>query len=159
MPSPRILSVIGPSRPSPEVAHDAYLLGRFLGQHRAIVVTGGLGGVMEAVSRGLRETGGLAVGLLPGDSPADANPYVHVPLATGLGHFRNYLVVSAGQLVIAVGESRGTLSEATMALTLGKPVWALHWHTPLQGLQSFPDLSTLQEALHAWWNSQGVPSR
>jgi len=149
----KILSVIGPSRPSPEVARDAYLLGRFLGQRGAVVVCGGLGGVMEAVSRGAHEAGGLTVGILPGADPAAANPYVRVPLATGLGHFRNYLVVAAGTLVLAVGESRGTLSEATMALTLGKPVWALHWRTPLEGLQSFANLTELQEALLQWWNS------
>ncbi len=138
------------------MAHDAYHLGRFLGTLGAIVVCGGLGGVMEAVSRGVHETGGLAVGLLPGEDPEDANPFVQVPLATGLGHFRNYLVVAAGQLVIAVGESAGTLSEATMARTLGKPVWALHWHTPIQGLQSFRTLTELQEALRQWWNSQAI---
>ncbi len=158
MPSSPLVSVIGPSDPSPEEAHDAYHLGRFLGQHGAIVVCGGLGGVMEAVSRGVHETGGLTVGILPGLRPEEANPYIQVPLSTGLGHFRNYLVVAVASLVIAVGESRGTRSEATMALTLGKPVWALHWHTPLEGLQSFPDLPSLQEALRAWWNSPATPS-
>lgn len=80
---------------------------------------------MEAACRGAEAAGGLTVGLLPGSDPREANPHVRVPLATGLGHFRNFLVVRAASGVIALPGGSGTLSEAAMARTLGRPLVVL----------------------------------
>ena len=103
----------------------AELVGRGLGSRRVVLICGGLGGVMEAACRGAKEAGGLTVGILPGLDPSDANPYVDVVIATGLGEARNALVVNAADALIAVGRGYGTLSEIGLALRAGKRVVGL----------------------------------
>ena len=100
-------------------------LGRLLARRGAIVVCGGLGGVMEAVCRGARQAGGTTVGILPGLDRAAANEHVSVAVATGLGEARNALVVRAADVLIAVGGAYGTLSEIAFALKAGKRVIGL----------------------------------
>lgn len=119
------IAVVGASRPSPAAAKTARAVGAAVAAAGATLVTGGLGGIMEAACRGARERGGLTVGILPGKSKTDANPYVDFILPTGLGDFRNYLVVAAADAVIALEGRFGTLSEISMALTLGKVVVGL----------------------------------
>ena len=89
----------------------AYEVGRELARRGAVVVCGGLTGVMEAVCRGAKEAGGTTVGILPGHDPAEANPYVDIPLPTGMGYARNAIVAKAGLAVIAIEGAYGTLSE------------------------------------------------
>jgi uncharacterized protein (TIGR00725 family) len=101
------------------VAED---LGRELAARGAVVVCGGLGGVMEAVCRGARSAGGTTVGILPGDDRRHANPHVSVAVATGLGEGRNLIIIRTADVVIAVGGEFGTLSEIAFALRLGTPV-------------------------------------
>ncbi len=91
----------------------------------AVVLCGGLGGVMEAACRGAKRAGGLTVGLLPGEDSSAANPFVDLALATGLGEARNAVVVRAADAVVAVGGEHGTLSELALALKFGRPVVAL----------------------------------
>ena len=105
------IAVIGGSRPGRPAVEAALEVGRLIARAGAVVVCGGLGGVMEAACRGAREEGGLAIGILPGASPADANPWVDVAVATGLGYTRNALVVMNADAVIAVDGEYGTLSE------------------------------------------------
>ena len=100
-------------------------VGRLLAAARAIVVCGGLGGVMEAVSEGVAEAGGISVGLLPGRKRADANASLSIALPTGLGEARNWLVVCASDVVIAIGGGYGTLSEIALALRSGRHVVGL----------------------------------
>jgi uncharacterized protein (TIGR00725 family) len=83
------------------------------------MICGGLGGVMEAAARGAKEEGGLTVGVLPGDDPQQANPYVDIPIVTGMGYARNIIIVRSSRAIIAVGGSYGTLSEIAYALNLG----------------------------------------
>jgi hypothetical protein len=110
-------------------------VGRLLAQRGAIVVCGGLNGVMEAVCRGAKSAGGTTIGLLPGSDRADANPFVDIPVPTGLGYARNSLVVKAGQAVIAVSGAFGTLSEIGHALADGKVVVGLEtWELSRRGL-------------------------
>jgi uncharacterized protein (TIGR00725 family) len=90
-----------------------------------VLVCGGLGGVMEAACKGAKESGGTTVGILPGLDRADANPYVEVAVATGLGEARNALVVRAADALIAIGGGYGTLSEVALALRAGKRVVGL----------------------------------
>jgi uncharacterized protein (TIGR00725 family) len=120
-PRPRI-SVFGAGQPSPGEAALALELGRALGRGGAIVITGGLGGVMEAVSRGCAEAGGMTVGILPGADAGQANRWVKIPLATGMGETRNALVARAGQVAVAVGGGWGTLSEIALARKMGREV-------------------------------------
>ncbi len=86
-----------------------------------VLVCGGRGGVMEAACRGAKSMGGLTVGLLP-TSKQEANAFVDVPISTGLGMRRNFLVVHAADVVIAIGGRWGTLSEIAFAVIFGKPV-------------------------------------
>src|SRR4051794_41753599 len=108
----------------------AEAVGGLLAARKAVVVCGGLGGVMEAVSRGAADAGGMVLGILPGTDRADANDHVTIALTTGMGEMRNALVVRAADAVIAVGGAYGTLSEIAFALRTGTPVvglgtWAL----------------------------------
>ncbi len=119
------IAVVGASRPSDVASEQAIAVGAAVAAAGATLVTGGLGGIMEAACRGARGRGGLTVGILPGTSKEDANPYVDCAVPTGLGDFRNYLVVAAADAVIALEGRFGTLSEIAMALTLGKRVVGL----------------------------------
>lgn len=121
----RAVAVVGPGKCTEEEATLALDVGKALALAGVAVVTGGLGGVMEAASRGAFEAGGTTIGILPDQEPADANAFVNVPIATGLGELRNFLVVRAADAVIAIGGEWGTLSEIAMAMKLGKPVVGL----------------------------------
>jgi uncharacterized protein (TIGR00725 family) len=125
------VAVVGPGVASSDEERTAEEVGRLLAARGVTVVTGGLGGVMAAASRGARQAGGHTLGLLPGSDRADANPWVEHAVPTGLGEARNTLVVRASHAVIAVGGAYGTLSEIAFALKLGVPVvgldtWELH---------------------------------
>ena len=122
----KIIAVIGASEPSTEEAGLAEEVGRELARQGAILVCGGLGGVMEAACRGASLEGGLTIGILPGDSPRAANPYVQIPIVTGMGYARNVAVVKSAQAVIAIGGSYGTLSEIAHALQNDIPVIGLN---------------------------------
>ncbi len=119
------IAVIGDSRPGRAALNAAFEVGRLIARAGAVVVCGGLGGVMEAASRGAREEGGFVVGILPGGSPADANAWVDVPIATGLGYARNSLVVMNADAVVAVDGEYGTLSEIAYGFIHGKRVVGL----------------------------------
>lgn len=123
--SPRVVAVIGASRPSPQDIHNAEAVGRLLAERGAVVVTGGLGGVMEAASRGAAAAGGTVVGILPGADAADANAHVGVAIATGLGDARNAVIANTAEAFVAIGRGLGTLSEIAFALKRGKPVVGL----------------------------------
>lgn len=120
--SVRHIAVIGGSSAPPGVLRAAERAGKELALAGARVVCGGLGGVMEAACRGASKAGGFTIGILPGEDRREANPWVQCAIPTGLGHFRNFLVVRAADGVIALPGASGTLSEAAMARTLGKPV-------------------------------------
>lgn len=123
-----IVAVVGGSSCTATEAAAAEAVGRELARAGAVVLCGGLGGVMEAAAKGARTGGGLAIGILPGSDPAEANPYIDVPLATGMGEMRNALIVRMAGSVIAIGGSHGTLSEIALALRIGTPVVGLHDH-------------------------------
>ena len=121
-PPPPYVAVVGPGDADAAAEHDAEVVGRELATAGAIVVCGGLGGVMAAACRGAREAGGTTVGLLPGSDRAAANEWVSVAVPTGMGELRNGLVVRAADAVVAVRGGYGTLSEIALALKLGRPV-------------------------------------
>jgi uncharacterized protein (TIGR00725 family) len=116
------VGVAGATTPSPEDEAVAEQVGRLLAERGAVVVCGGLGGVMEAACRGARGAGGRTVGILPGVDRSEANPFVDVAIPTGLGEARNALVVRASEALIAIGGEFGTLSEIALALKTGVPV-------------------------------------
>jgi hypothetical protein len=122
---PPQIAVSGGRRCSAGTVRLARVLGRELAAAGAVVLCGGRGGVMAAVARGVREGGGTVVGLLPGYAHAAGNPYLSIVVPTGLGHARNVLVAAAGDALIAVGGSNGTLAEIALARVLARPVIAL----------------------------------
>src|SRR2546428_13320152 len=121
-----IIAVIGGSTCTTEQTAIAEETGRLLAQRGAIVVCGGLGGVMEAVARGAKANGGTTVGILPGADPAAANAYIDIPLATGLGEMRNFLIVRTAHALIAIGGGVGTLSKIALARRIREPVIWVH---------------------------------
>lgn len=119
------VGVIGEGACSRRVAALAERVGRAVAAAGAVLLTGGLGGVMEAASRGAASAGGLVVGLVPGFDVRDANRWVRVPIVTGMDQARNVILVRSSDAVIAVGGRYGTLSEIALALKLGRPVVGL----------------------------------
>ena len=125
------VAVVGPGDASPQELHAAEEVGAGLADAGAVVVTGGLGGVMEAACRGARSRRGHTVGILPGEDRDAANGWVEIALTTGIGELRNGLVVRAADALVAIGGGHGTLSEVALALKLGRPVvglgtWEVH---------------------------------
>jgi len=119
---------------SEEVASAAAALGRELARLGAVIVCGGLEGVMEAASRGAREAGGTVIGVLPGLDHADGNPHLSVAIATGMGFGRNTIIAVTCDAMVAVDGSYGTLSEIAQALNHGRHVVALGtWDLPAAG--------------------------
>lgn len=134
MTRPPVIAVIGENDPTPEMAGLAEAVGAEIAAAGAVLVCGGLGGVMEAACRGAHRTGGVSIGILPGTRPEDANPYVTYPIPTGLGHARNILVARSAQAVIAIGGKYGTLSEIAFAKIEGTPVIGLKtWELRREG--------------------------
>jgi uncharacterized protein (TIGR00725 family) len=118
------IAVIGHAQATPGEYKAAYTTGRMIAGNGAVLVCGGLGGVMEAACRGAKEAGGITIGILPGTE--GGNEYLSVTICTGLGHARNVLVVLSADAVIAVGGSHGTLSEIAIALKTGRPVYGIN---------------------------------
>lgn len=133
------ISVIGAGQASEDEAAAAEEIGRLLAEAGAVLVCGGLGGVMDAAAHGCEAAGGTSVGVLPGDDRTMSSPYLTVRIATGLGEARNAIVARAADAVIAVGGEFGTLSEIALALKMGKPVVGLGtWTLDLEGLPGDP---------------------
>lgn len=129
--NPRYVAVCGPGAPDAAIAPVAEEVGRLLARGGAILVCGGLGGVMEAACRGAKEAGGTTVGILPGSERASANPFVDIAIPTGMGEMRNALIVRAADSLVAVAGAYGTLSEIALALRTGVPVVGLGtWDIP-----------------------------
>ena len=128
---PKVIGVIGAGVATSEQSETAAEVGRLIARRGWHLVCGGLGGVMEAAARGAHEAGGVTIGLLPGNYREAANPFITVPIATGLGEGRNLLIVRTSDLLIAIGGKYGTLSEIALALKIGKPVIGLEsWDIP-----------------------------
>jgi uncharacterized protein (TIGR00725 family) len=140
------IGVIGASVASEQQLASAHTVGLALARAGAVLITGGLGGVMQAACRGAREGNATTVGILPGSELHLANPYVDVAIATGIGELRNGLIVRSSQALIAIGGGFGTLSEIALALQAARPVVALEsW-----------DLSQFKEAVRHLEDPEGA---
>jgi uncharacterized protein (TIGR00725 family) len=145
---PRRIAVIGAGSPNADSEAQALAVGREIARRGAVLVCGGLGGVMAAAARGAREAGGLSIGVLPGSDAHHANPWIDIPIATGMGDGRNLIVASAGDAVVAIGGQLGTLSEICFALLRGRPVVTLgSWD--LDGVQDARRLESAGAVLEA----------
>jgi uncharacterized protein (TIGR00725 family) len=121
---PRI-AICGASAADAVSYEQARRVGLLLAERGAVILCGGLGGVMQAACQGAKEVGGLTVGILPGADAAAANPYVDLPIATGMGQARNVILVLSAAAIIAIAGEAGTLSEIALALKVGRPVVGL----------------------------------
>ncbi|MFZ5997284.1 MAG: TIGR00725 family protein [Nitrospirota bacterium] len=117
-----MIAVVGAGEAGAALSKIAEEVGMLIARGGALLVCGGLNGVMEAAARGAKAGGGITVGILPRLDKADANPYIDIPIATGFGEGRNVLIVRSADALIAVGGEYGTLSEIAFALKTGKPV-------------------------------------
>ncbi len=120
------IGVLGPNSCSPEEALLGMQTGRLIAEAGATLICGGMGGMMEAAAKGAKEAGGITVGILPTDNSADANAFIDVALPTGMGAFRNMMLVRSCSAVIAIHGAYGTLSEIAFALRIGVPVIGLY---------------------------------
>lgn len=145
----RYVGVIGAGECSDDLAQTAEEVGRGIAEAGAVLVCGGMGGVMEAACRGAKQAGGLTVGILPGPDRSGANQYVDVAVASGIGEARNLAIIRTADVLIAVGGSYGTLSEIGFALKMGKRVVGLEtWD--IQGVVAVATArAALQRALTA----------
>jgi uncharacterized protein (TIGR00725 family) len=118
---PRI-AVVGAGRCDHDLMELAVAVGRALAERGAVLLCGGLGGIMEGAAKGAASAGGITIGFLPGSDPDHANPFIRIPLPTGLGEARNLLVARTADAVVAIGGEWGTLSEVAFARKVGIPV-------------------------------------
>ena len=116
------ISVIGGHETNPEVEKLAYAVGKNVAEAGAVLVCGGLNGVMAAAARGAKEAGGLTIGLLPGKEKKDANPYIDIALPTSIGYARNAIVACSADIIVALPGSYGTSCEISYGLVYGRPV-------------------------------------
>jgi uncharacterized protein (TIGR00725 family) len=129
------IAVVGGALASAAECDAAARIGRLIAEAGAVLVCGGLGGVMEAACRGAVDAGGTTVGVLPGRDRLDANVYVDVAIPTGIGEARNAVVVGMADAVVAVGGEFGTLSEIALALKAGTSVIGLEsWELGRHGV-------------------------
>jgi uncharacterized protein (TIGR00725 family) len=138
-----LIGVIGSGTCSEQVRQIAYDVGKGIAEAGYPLICGGLGGVMEGACHGAYEAGGLTIGVVPGDSDETANPYVMVPIVTGMGFARNAIIVKSSGVLIAIEGGPGTLSEIAFALQFGVPVVSLN------SFDVSPDLIQVQTAEEA----------
>jgi uncharacterized protein (TIGR00725 family) len=140
------VGVIGPREAGAEQLTAAESVGAALGTIGLSVVCGGRQGIMEAVCRGVAASGGISIGLLPEGDASHANPYVTVPVATGIGEARNAIVARSAFCLIVIGDSYGTLSEVALGLQFGRPVLGLLGAARVNGVRQF---ETVAQAIDA----------
>jgi uncharacterized protein (TIGR00725 family) len=120
-----LIAVIGAGECSPEIYNLAKEAGSALAENNYGIICGGLGGVMKGVCEGAKARGGLTIGVLPGNKSTDANPFIDIPIVTGMGIGRNIIIIKSSIAVLAISGGYGTLSEVAYALQLKKPVLGL----------------------------------
>jgi len=121
-----VIAIIGAGKCSKKLRDQAAEVGRYVAEHGGIVVCGGLGGIMEGAARGAKEGGGLTIGILPMDTPDEANEFIDIAIPTGFGEARNIMVVRSADAVVAFPGKYGTLTEMAFALHAGKPLVAVN---------------------------------
>jgi uncharacterized protein (TIGR00725 family) len=144
-----LIAVIGSGEATLKELKLAEAVGKEIASNGAVLICGGMGGVMEAACRGASSANGVTIGVLPGSSRDDANPFVQIPIVTGMGQARNVIVVSSAQAVIAIGGSFGTLSEIGHALRAGIPVIGLSTWTLCRDGEQSPDITYIENPVDA----------
>ena len=148
----KYVAVIGGSAADTTALALAYKVGQEIARRGAVLICGGLGGVMQAAAQGAQEAGGITIGILPGADRRAANAFLTFSLATNLGHARNIVIAHSADGLIAVDGSYGTISEAAVALKLGKPVVGLKVEWRLEGMKM---ATRPEEAVEIMWLEVG----
>ena len=138
-----IVGMIGGSKVPKSIYELAFKMGELIGERNYVLMTGGLGGVMEAASKGAKEKGGLVIGILPGSSRFTANKWVDIPITTGMGHARNVIIAASADILIAIDGSVGTQSEIAFGHIYRKKIIGIKCSTPLP----FEKADTPEEAI------------
>ncbi|MBF0522195.1 MAG: TIGR00725 family protein [Candidatus Omnitrophica bacterium] len=140
------ISVIGGHDANEKVEQLAHKIGEIISNVGAVLVCGGLDGVMKAAAKGAKEAGGLTIGLLPGKDKADANPYIDIALPTTIGYARNAMVACSADIIVALPGSHGTLSEICYGLVYKKPIIDLgNWNK--EGMIKVKDVKEAEEQI------------
>jgi len=143
------IGVLGPNTTTAEEYALGVDVGRRIAETGAVLFCGGLGGMMKAAAEGAHSAGGQTIGILPGTDKSDANAFMDIAIPTGLGAYRNAILVSACDVVIAIHGAHGTLSEIAFALRLGVPVVGLGtWEVHRNG-QADPSIHVARSASEA----------
>jgi len=119
------IGVVGAGKCAKKLRDQAYAIGMAIARENAILICGGLKGVMEAAARGAKDAGGTTVGIIPGDDRSEANPYCDIVIPTGIGEARNVIVVRSADAVISLHGKYGTISEMALTLKMKKPLVSL----------------------------------
>ncbi len=152
-----LVGVIGVAEANEQERQMAFEVGKLIGAMGLSLVCGGLGGVMEAASKGCNQAGGVVIGLLPGGAKEGANDYVTFAIPTNLGHSRNMLIAHSADLLISIGTGYGTLSEVAIALKLGKRVLSYNsWD--VQGVEICQSLAEIQAILGQFYGDRHTKS-
>ncbi len=138
------ISIIGGHDANKEVEQLAHEIGKFIAEMEAVLVCGGLGGVMESAARGAKEAGGLTIGLLPGKEKCDANPFIDIALPTSIGYSRNCIVACSADIIVALPGSHGTNTEICYGIVFKKLVidlgeWNINGMIPTVGIADAKD--------------------
>lgn len=141
------VGLIGPRHPSIRQVETAEVIGAGIARLGLTLLCGGRQGVMEAACRGALQAGGVTIGLLPDDHWETANPFITIPIATGIGLARNAIVACASCCLIAIGGGYGTLSEIALGLQFERPVFALEGAPSVAGVIPVENWSDLEKAL------------
>lgn len=128
------VGILGGRKASEEQLADALELGTLIARMGLTLICGGRQGVMEAACKGAADAGGISVGLLPDENSDTANPYVTIPLATGIGLARNAILTRAALCLVAIGGGYGTLSEIAFGMQFEKKVFGLSGAPNIPGM-------------------------
>jgi hypothetical protein len=139
----KIVGVIGGSTVSKSIYESAFRMGELIGERNYALITGGLGGVMEAASKGAKEKEGLVIGILPGNAKTTANQWVDIPIVTGMSHARNVIIAQSSDILIAIDGSLGTQSEIAFGHIYRKKIIGIECKLPLP----FEKVNSPEEAI------------
>ena len=146
MKNKKIIAVIGGNVITKEIYKKAYQVGKIIAEKDYILICGGLGGVMEAASKGAKDNNGLTIGILPGKSKTDANPYIDIPIVTAMSNARNAIIARTCDLAIAVNGKYGTLSEIAYCLNFGKTVLGIDTYQ-IEGVTKIESIDEIEKFL------------
>ena len=143
-----MIGVIGAASAGPVALREAQKAGALIAEAGAVLVCGGLGGVMKAACKGVKSAGGITIGILPGANASAANEYVDFVILTAMNHARNVIITNTAEAFIAIDGSYGTLSEIAFALKYGKPVAGINTHE-VKGVIKVKDAKTAVKTVMA----------